>query len=165
MAAIGKPFQGMDYMIASPSGKPLPAGETGELWIAGPQLMNGYWCAPEKTAECFVTDSSGKLYYRTGDLCLTDTDGDIMYCGRKDTQVKIQGFRIELGEIEYHVKTFYKHSCNAVVLPVYTTDGSCGKVSNSICKAICHLTCCPDAFTSSLVFHKTTVTRLTGISY
>lgn len=125
MAAIGKPFQGMDYMIASPSGKPLPAGETGELWIAGPQLMNGYWCAPEKTAECFVTDSSGKLYYRTGDLCLTDTDGDIMYCGRKDTQVKIQGFRIELGEIEYHVKTFYKHSCNAVVLPVYTTDGSC----------------------------------------
>ena len=125
MAAIGKPFQGMDYMIASPSGKPLPTGETGELWIAGPQLMNGYWCAPEKTAECFVTDSSGKLYYRTGDLCLTDTDGDIMYCGRKDTQVKIQGFRIELGEIEYHVKTFYKHSCNAVVLPVYTTNGSC----------------------------------------
>lgn len=125
MAAIGKPFQGMDYLIASPSGKPLPAGETGELWISGPQLMNGYWGAPEKTAECFVTDSSGKLYYRTGDLCLADTDGDIVYCGRKDTQVKIQGFRIELGEIEYHVKAFYRHSCNAVVLPVYTPDGSC----------------------------------------
>lgn len=125
MAAIGKPFQGMEYMIASPSGEPLPAGEIGELWIAGSQLMNGYWCAPEKTAECFVTDPSGKLYYRTGDLCLADSDGDIMYCGRKDTQVKIQGFRIELGEIEYHVKTFYKHGCNAVVLPVYTTDGSC----------------------------------------
>ena len=125
MAAIGKPFQGMDYMIVSHSGKQLPAGETGELWIAGPQLMRGYWCAPEKTAECFVTDPSGKLYYRTGDLCQADTDGDIIYCGRKDSQVKIQGFRIELGEIEYHVKAFYKHSCNAVVLPVYTTDGSC----------------------------------------
>lgn len=125
MAAIGKPFQGMDYRIASPSGKPLPAGETGELWISGPQLMSGYWGAPEKTAECFVTDSSGKLYYRTGDLCRADTDGDIVYCGRKDTQVKIQGFRIELGEIEYHVKAFYKHGCNAVVLPVYTSDGSC----------------------------------------
>lgn len=125
MAAIGKPFQDIDYLITSPSGQPLPAGETGELWISGPQLMSGYWCAPEKTAECFVTDSSGKLYYRTGDLCQADTDGDIIYCGRKDTQVKIQGFRIELGEIEYHVKTFYEHSCNAVVLPVYTPDGSC----------------------------------------
>ena len=125
MAAIGKPFQGMDYMIASPSGKQTPTGETGELWIAGPQLMSGYWCAPEKTAECFVTDSSGKLYYRTGDLCLADTDGDIIYCGRKDTQVKIQGFRIELGEIEYHVKAFYRHTCNALVLPVYIPDGNC----------------------------------------
>lgn len=125
MAAIGKPFQGMDYMIASPSGERLPAGETGELWIAGPQLMSGYWCAPEKTADCFVTDSFGKLYYRTGDLCLADTEGDIIYCGRKDTQVKIQGFRIELGEIEYHVKAFYGHTCNALVLPVYTSDGSC----------------------------------------
>ncbi len=125
MAAIGKPFQGMDYMIASPSGKQTHTGETGELWIAGPQLMRGYWCAPEKTAECFVTDSSGKLYYRTGDLCLADTDGDIIYCGRKDTQVKIQGFRIELGEIEYHVKSFYRHTCNALVLPVYTPDGNC----------------------------------------
>lgn len=125
MAAIGKLFQGMDYMIASPSGKQLPAGETGELWIAGPQLMSGYWCAPDKTAGCFVTNSSGRLYYRTGDLCMADTDGDIIYCGRIDTQVKIQGFRIELGEIEYHVKSFYGHSCNAVVLPVYTNDGSC----------------------------------------
>ena len=125
MAAIGKPFPGMDYMIASPSGKQLPAGETGELWIAGPQLMRGYWRAPEKTAGCFVTTPFGKLYYRTGDLCQADADGDIIYCGRKDTQVKIQGFRIELGEIEYHVKAFYKHGCNAVVLPVYATDGSC----------------------------------------
>ena len=55
MAAIGKPFPGMDYMIASPSGKQLPAGETGELWIAGPQLMCGYWRTPEKAAGCFVT--------------------------------------------------------------------------------------------------------------
>ena len=125
MAAIGKPFPGMDYMIASPSGKQLPAGETGELWIAGPQLMRGYWRTPEKAAGCFVTTPFGKLYYRTGDLCQVDADGDIIYCGRKDTQVKIQGFRIELGEIEYHVKAFYKHGCNAVVLPVYATDGSC----------------------------------------
>ena len=43
-------------------------------------------------------------FYHTGDLCFKDADGDIMYSGRMDNQVKIQGFRIELGEIEYHAR-------------------------------------------------------------
>ena len=43
-------------------------------------------------------------FYHTGDLCYKDSDGDIMYSGRMDNQVKIQGFRIELGEIEYHAR-------------------------------------------------------------
>lgn len=124
MAAIGKPFDGMEAVIADEAGTPLPANEKGELWIRGPQLMRGYWNAPEKSAQCFVRNKEGKLYYRTGDLCLKDTDGDIIYCGRKDTQVKIQGFRIEPGEIEYRVKQFYANAVNAVVLPVYNTDGT-----------------------------------------
>lgn len=124
MAAIGKPFDGVEAIIADEAGIPLPANETGELWIRGPQLMRGYWNAPEKSAQCFVRNKEGKLYYRTGDLCLKDTDGDIIYCGRKDTQVKIQGFRIELGEIEYRVKQFYANTVNTVVLPVYNADGT-----------------------------------------
>ena len=126
MAAIGKPFDGMEAVIADEAGTPLPANETGELWIRGPQLMRGYWNAPEKSSQCFVRNKEGKLYYRTGDLCLKDTDGDIIYCGRKDTQVKIQGFRIELGEIEYRVKQFYANTVNAIVLPVYNADGTTG---------------------------------------
>lgn len=125
MAAIGKPFEGMDFIIADNFGNPLSSGQTGELWIAGPQLMSGYWNDSERSAECFATAASGKCYYRTGDLCLKDSEGDIIYCGRKDTQVKIQGFRIELGEIEYQVKKFYECACNAVVLPVYSSDGNC----------------------------------------
>lgn len=124
MAAIGKPFDGMEAVIADEDGNPLPANEKGELWIRGPQLMRGYWNAPEKSAQCFVRNKEGKLYYRTGDLCLKDADGDIIYCGRKDTQVKIQGFRIELGEIEYRVKQFYANTVNVVVLPVYNADGT-----------------------------------------
>lgn len=124
MAAIGKPFDGMEAVIADEAGNPLPANETGELWIHGPQLMRGYWNAPEKSAQCFVRNKEGKLYYRTGDLCLIDTDGDIIYCGRKDTQVKIQGFRIELGEIEYRVKQFYENGVNAVVLSVDNAAGT-----------------------------------------
>ena len=42
------------------------------------------------------------VHYRTGDLCYADAEGDILYLGRLDQQVKIQGFRVELGEIEHH---------------------------------------------------------------
>mgnify|MGYP000113805659 FL=1 len=81
MAAIGKPFDGIDTLILDEEGKPLPAGETGELWISGDQIMAGYWNAPDKSKECLVQVPDGKIYYRTGDLCRKDTDGDIIYCG------------------------------------------------------------------------------------
>ena len=73
---------------------PLPTGETGELWISGNQVMGGYWNAPEKTEECLVETANGKVYYKTGDLCQMDADGDIIYYGRKDSQIKIQGFAL-----------------------------------------------------------------------
>ena len=47
-------------------------------------------------------DEKEKVFYRTGDLALIDDDGDFMFCGRKDSQIKIQGFRVELGEIEHY---------------------------------------------------------------
>ena len=125
MAAIGKPFVGMESLIAGEDGQPLPAGQTGELWISGPQVMKGYWKSPEKTAESFMATPNGKLFYRTGDLCCMDADGDLIYCGRKDAQVKIQGFRVELGEIEHQAKAFYRHTCNAVVLPILDKEGNC----------------------------------------
>jgi len=107
MVAIGKPFSEMEMLIADEDGCPLPCNVKGELLISGPQLMQGYWHDSEKSALCLQTHSDGKVYYKTGDLCYMDKDGVLMYCGRMDTQVKIQGFRIELGEIEHEVKQFY----------------------------------------------------------
>jgi len=52
------------------------------------------------------TDGTLTRFYKTGDSCYFDTDGDIMLAGRLDYQVKIQGYRIELGEIEYHAREF-----------------------------------------------------------
>lgn len=124
MAAIGKPFPGMEAIIANEKGHPLPPNQTGELWISGPQIMQGYWQAPEKSASCFVYRNDGKLFYRTGDRCQIDEEGDIIYCGRMDNQVKIQGFRIELGEIEYRVKQFYRNLADAVVLPICGPQGN-----------------------------------------
>ena len=122
MVAIGKTFAEMKAVIVGEDGQPLPTDTTGELWLSGPQLMTGYWQQPELTAQCFVR-RDGRLYYRTGDLCRRDADGDLIYCGRKDNQVKIQGFRIELGEIEHCAKEFYAHRCNAVVLALQGEGG------------------------------------------
>lgn len=125
MIAIGKPFYGTDVLIMDDLGNPVSTGETGELWISGGQVMKGYWQSPEKTRECLAETADGKIFYKTGDLCLMDADGDIIYCGRKDSQIKLQGFRIELSEIEYVAKSFFRNECKAVVIPKYEKNNQC----------------------------------------
>jgi len=91
--------------------QPLPIGQpcsyaavtvdsaTGELLAGGDSLMTGYWNRPEDTQRAFVT-LDGKRYYRTGDRVSRAPDGNYLFLGRLDRQVKRRGFRIELGEIE-----------------------------------------------------------------
>ena len=74
----------------------------GELLLSGKFLAKCYWKNPEKTAETFI-NIGGEIFYRTGDWCYRDEDGDFFYLNRIDFQAKINGFRIELSEIEYFV--------------------------------------------------------------
>ncbi len=109
MLSIGKPMNGLTAIIIDDQNNILGNNKKGELCIAGPQLTIGYWKNSEKNAEAFFhldIDGIKMRFYRTGDLCYFDDDGDIMYSGRLDYQVKIQGYRIELGEIEYHGREF-----------------------------------------------------------
>lgn len=124
MVAIGQPFAGLDAIIMDEQETPVPTGEQGELWISGEQVMQGYWHDEEKSRQVFAR-FNGKTYYKTGDLCSIDPDGDIIYRGRKDYQVKVQGFRVELSEIEYRAKKFFPEETNAVVVPKKEEDGGC----------------------------------------
>lgn len=76
----------------------------GEICVSGTCLAAGYYNAPEKTAAAFVQrpDARGvpETMYRTGDLGAYNERGELMFLGRRDSQIKHRGYRIELGEIE-----------------------------------------------------------------
>ncbi len=117
--SIGKPLKNCIGLILDDQLRVLPAGVKGELCIAGRQVTRGYWNNPEKNeSSFFYIDYQGKRtrFYHTGDLCFKDEDGDILYSGRMDNQVKIQGFRVELGEIEYHAREFLNRNVVCLAL-------------------------------------------------
>lgn len=98
---IGTPYPGQSVQVRRKDGSACACGEIGGLWLGGSQVTDGYLGDETKTAERFVPDAEGAVWYRTGDLVLPEPDGTLQYVGREDFQVKVMGYRIELGEIEH----------------------------------------------------------------
>ncbi len=126
MMSIGKATLGTETIIIDENNKILPAGEKGELCLCGIQLTPGYWKNEQKNKEAFFYldyKNAQTRFYKTGDLCSMDQEGDILYMGRIDFQAKIQGFRVELSEIEFHAKAFLE-KINVVAIAIQNKNGN-----------------------------------------
>lgn len=105
---LGQVMDGIDAFVLDRDGRPAKDGQSGELAISG-SLAWGYLDDPRKTAECFrphpwAKSQSERLYF-TGDMAARDEDGNLIFQGRRDRQIKINGHRIELGEVERTVES------------------------------------------------------------
>jgi amino acid adenylation domain-containing protein/non-ribosomal peptide synthase protein (TIGR01720 family) len=100
---IGRPISQTEAFVFNSTGKLVPVGFPGELYLGGRGLAKGYLNQKELTAEKFVDHPfrKGLKLYRTGDFVQLQKNGELKFLGRLDHQVKLRGYRIELSEIEH----------------------------------------------------------------
>jgi amino acid adenylation domain-containing protein len=101
---IGRAIDDVEVFALRDDGTRAAIGETGELYVRGTTVMQGYWGDQDRTRRALVVDPLGTgsrdPAYRTGDLVVEDADRTYRLLGRRDHQIKSRGYRIELGEIE-----------------------------------------------------------------
>lgn len=113
LSPIGRSIPDLRIYLLDAMMNPVPIGVTGEIYVSGAGVTNGYLNRMDLTEQHFVTVTpaleavagSAQLLYRTGDLAKFTAEGELYYQGRADDQVKIRGFRIELAEIAAALRT------------------------------------------------------------
>lgn len=109
MLPVGRAFRNTRILLLDEQNREPPAGEMGEICVAGSRLTNGYWGDREKTEQVFLQNPRNPWYretvYRTGDMGKFNENGELIFLFRKDNQIKRMGHRIELEEIEAAART------------------------------------------------------------
>jgi len=93
--SVGLPLPGVSVRLLDSAGKPVAVGETGEVYLKGPNVFAGYWRHEDTTRAAFLDG-----YFRTGDLAVRSPDGYYTLCGRKSDLIISGGFNIYPREIE-----------------------------------------------------------------
>ncbi len=106
---IGKPIANSNLYLLDKDHNLIPRGMAGQLYIGGDSVTNGYLDKNNPKNDKFIFDEASQLskrLYRTGDWAKWDADGNLIFLGRRDNQIKIRGHRIELGEIDAIVNQY-----------------------------------------------------------
>lgn len=93
---IGQALIDTELRTVDDDGNDVPAESPGELWLRGPQVMQGYWQRPEETAKVITADG----WLKTGDIALLDAEGFVKIVDRKKDMILVSGFNVFPNEIE-----------------------------------------------------------------
>ncbi|MBI4695782.1 MAG: AMP-binding protein [Gammaproteobacteria bacterium] len=93
---IGVPMPSTECRVVDDEGRDVAPGDSGELWVRGPQVMRGYWQRPEETAQVITGDG----WLKTGDIAVMSEDGLFKIVDRKKDMILVSGFNVYPNEIE-----------------------------------------------------------------
>ncbi|GAB4355256.1 MAG: long-chain fatty acid--CoA ligase [Immundisolibacter sp.] len=122
--AVGRQLDYAGIRLVEDDGSDVPAGGSGEVWLSGPSLMQGYWRRPELTAQ-MMPDG----WFRTGDIGMFDADGYLWIQGRKKDVINVAGLKVYAPEVE---DAIYKHPAVAEVAVLGVAGGLKGEAVKAV---------------------------------
>ncbi len=127
MGTVGLPFPDTDMKIVDVETglQELPIGEVGELCIAGPQVMKGYWNKPEESAACLRKDETGRIWFYTGDIASVDEDGYLSIVQRKKDMIIVDGYNVYPSDVE---SVLYMHPAVRLAAVIGIPDAYHGEI-------------------------------------
>ncbi|HEV2611313.1 MAG TPA: long-chain fatty acid--CoA ligase [Noviherbaspirillum sp.] len=126
---LGVPIYDVDARVVDPADfRELPPGETGEIIVSAPQVMNGYWNNREATEAAFI-ELDGKRFLRTGDLATTDEDGYFFMVDRLKRMINASGFKVWPAEVE---ALMYQHPAIKEACIIAARDAKRGETVKAV---------------------------------